>query len=166
MNGNKRGEKILPPFLQDDHVHLMRRHPFFAPVFLLMILGIVVVVGGALLIILQSGGKVSGGALIMIGPFPIIIGSDSTIVTVLIVVAVALIAMYIWRIPWWMRSQPPLRGGLRKDEERDATPKPEGNSRRPLPTECRQDQPVHPCGATEFCPEDPEKCVFFRGGLR
>lgn len=35
-----------------------------------------------------------------------------------------------------------------------------------LPDECQQDQPVHPCGSTEFCPEDPEKCVFYRGGLR
>ena len=139
-----------------------------APAFLLMILGIAVAVGGALLVALQPGGKVSGGALIMIGPFPIIIGSDNTIVTVLIVVAVALIAMYIWRVHRRMRSQPPLGGSLRIDAERDdiRSKNPEGNPSHPLPTECRQDQPVHPCGATEFCPEDPEKCVFFRGGLR
>ncbi len=34
------------------------------------------------------------------------------------------------------------------------------------PKECQQDQPLHPCGSTEFCPEDPEKCIFYRGGLR
>jgi hypothetical protein len=34
------------------------------------------------------------------------------------------------------------------------------------PRECRQSQPLHPCGSTEFCPEDPEKCIFFKGGLR
>lgn len=35
-----------------------------------------------------------------------------------------------------------------------------------FPKECHQDQQIHPCGSIEFCPEDPEKCVFFRGGLR
>jgi len=35
-----------------------------------------------------------------------------------------------------------------------------------LPKECHQGQQIHPCGSNEFCPEDPEKCVFFRGGLR
>ena len=35
-----------------------------------------------------------------------------------------------------------------------------------LPKECHQGQQIHPCGSIEFCPEDPEKCVFFRGGLR
>jgi len=32
--------------------------------------------------------------------------------------------------------------------------------------ECLQDQSIHPCGSTEFCPEDPEKCVYFKEGLR
>ncbi|NHV96534.1 MAG: hypothetical protein HA494_01910 [Thaumarchaeota archaeon] len=32
--------------------------------------------------------------------------------------------------------------------------------------ECDPDAPIHPCGAKEFCPEDPEKCIHFRGGLR
>jgi hypothetical protein len=35
-----------------------------------------------------------------------------------------------------------------------------------LPKESHQGQQIHPCGSIEFCPEDPEKCVFFRGGLR
>jgi len=31
---------------------------------------------------------------------------------------------------------------------------------------CDPEAPTHPCGAKEFCPEDPEKCIHFRGGLR
>jgi len=34
------------------------------------------------------------------------------------------------------------------------------------PKKCSQDQAIHPCGATQFCPEDPEKCLFFKEGLR
>lgn len=39
-------------------------------------------------------------------------------------------------------------------------------STRRIHEDCRPDQPIHPCGSTEFCPEDPEKCIFYRGGLR
>ncbi|UCH02757.1 MAG: hypothetical protein JSV20_02935 [Candidatus Bathyarchaeota archaeon] len=42
----------------------------------------------------------------------------------------------------------------------------ESKKRIPPPKECHQDQPIHPCESTAFCPEDPEKCVFFKGGLR
>jgi hypothetical protein len=36
----------------------------------------------------------------------------------------------------------------------------------PHPKHCSQDQTLHPCGAIHFCPEDPEKCLFFKDGLR
>ncbi|MEM2884111.1 MAG: hypothetical protein QXY08_05975 [Nitrososphaerales archaeon] len=32
--------------------------------------------------------------------------------------------------------------------------------------ECDPYAETHPCGAKEFCPDDPEKCIHFRGGLR
>ena len=35
-----------------------------------------------------------------------------------------------------------------------------------FPKPCSQDQTIHPCGATSFCPEDPEKYSFFKDGLR
>jgi len=35
-----------------------------------------------------------------------------------------------------------------------------------LPKECDPDQQIHPCGSRTFCPEDPEKCIFYKNGLR
>jgi hypothetical protein len=41
-----------------------------------------------------------------------------------------------------------------------------GGRRILLLKECCLDEPVHPCGSTGLCSEDPEKCIFFTGGLR
>jgi hypothetical protein len=42
----------------------------------------------------------------------------------------------------------------------------ENKKKTQLPKHCSQDQTIHPCGAIFFCPEDPEKCIFFKDGLR
>lgn len=43
----------------------------------------------------DSKGKISGGGLIMIGPIPIMFGTDKKLVVMMAIVAVAVIALYI-----------------------------------------------------------------------
>lgn len=67
---------------------------------LLIFLGFIVVFIGMALSMLTSGrrgskGKVGGGGLIMIGPIPILFGTDKKWVGVMAILALAIIALYI-----------------------------------------------------------------------
>lgn len=67
---------------------------------LLIFLGFIVSLIGMTLSMLSgsrrgSKGKVGGGGLIMIGPIPILFGTDKKLVVMMAIVAVAVIALYI-----------------------------------------------------------------------
>ena len=58
--------------------------------FTLMILGTLLVFAVGVLLVLRQGKGARGGGIIMIGPFPIVFGSDAKTVKALVLVAVAL----------------------------------------------------------------------------
>ncbi|MGQ9759420.1 MAG: TIGR00304 family membrane protein [Candidatus Methanomethylicaceae archaeon] len=62
----------------------------------LIFVGTFLIIAGLMLLMLRKKGNVEGGALIMIGPFPIVLGSSTRIVKALIIIAVAIIlAMFL-----------------------------------------------------------------------
>ena len=63
--------------------------------FTLMILGTLLVFAVGVLLVLRQGKGVMGGGIIMIGPFPIIFASDAKTVKTLIIIAIALMAMFL-----------------------------------------------------------------------
>jgi uncharacterized membrane protein len=63
--------------------------------FTLMILGTLLVFAVGVLLVLRQGKGAKGGGIIMIGPFPLILGSDAKTVKALVIIAVALIAMFL-----------------------------------------------------------------------
>jgi len=63
--------------------------------FTLMILGTLLVFAVGLLLVLRHGEGAKGGALLMIGPFPLVLGSDATTVKALMMIAIALLAMFL-----------------------------------------------------------------------
>ena len=62
--------------------------------FTLTILGTVVVFVAAMLFLLRRGQGARGGGIIMIGPIPIVFGSDAQTVKALIVFAAVLMAVF------------------------------------------------------------------------
>ncbi|MBC7112790.1 MAG: DUF131 domain-containing protein [Candidatus Methanomethyliales bacterium] len=56
----------------------------------LVLFGTFLIIAGLMLLALKNKEKVEGGALIMIGPIPIVIGSSPRIVKALIILGVAL----------------------------------------------------------------------------
>lgn len=62
--------------------------------FLIMILGFVITFTVAILLLCQVKGGVKGGGIIMIGPFPIIFGSDAKILKVILIIAMFLAAIF------------------------------------------------------------------------
>jgi len=67
---------------------------------LLILLGFIVAFMGMALTFLygnrrDSKGKISGGGLIMIGPIPILFGTDKKLAIMMAIVAVAVIALYV-----------------------------------------------------------------------
>ncbi|MGC8936047.1 MAG: TIGR00304 family membrane protein [Candidatus Methanomethylicaceae archaeon] len=52
--------------------------------------GVFLIIAGLMLLALKNKGKVEGGALIMVGPFPIVLGSSVRIVKALIILGIAL----------------------------------------------------------------------------
>lgn len=63
--------------------------------FTLMLLGTLLVFAVGVLLVLRQGKGARGGGIIMIGPFPIIFGSDAKTVKILVLVAVALIVGFL-----------------------------------------------------------------------
>ena len=63
--------------------------------FTLMILGTLLVFAVGVLLVLRQGKGVRGGGIIMIGPFPIVFGSDAKTVKALVLVAVALMVGFL-----------------------------------------------------------------------
>jgi uncharacterized protein (TIGR00304 family) len=62
---------------------------------LLILAGLALItVGFILLFVQQQGSNVKGGAILMIGPIPVIAGNDRRLLLVLMVLAIAL--MLIW----------------------------------------------------------------------
>jgi len=57
----------------------------------LVLLGTSLIIAGLMLLSLRKKGKVEGGALIMIGPIPIVVGSNARIVKALIILGVAIL---------------------------------------------------------------------------
>lgn len=79
----------------------MGQHLLFDIGFTLTILGVLIIVVATLLFLLRRGSGVRGGGIIMIGPVPIVFGSDAQTVKVLIVFAAILMAMFfIMNILW------------------------------------------------------------------
>ncbi len=56
----------------------------------IVLFGTFLIIAGLMLLALKNKEKVEGGALIMIGPIPIVIGSSPRIVKALIILGVAL----------------------------------------------------------------------------
>lgn len=56
----------------------------------LIFFGVFLIIAGLMLLALRNKGKVEGGVLIMIGPFPIVLGSNVRIVKVLIILGITL----------------------------------------------------------------------------
>ena len=63
--------------------------------FTLMILGTLLVFAVGVLLVLRQGKGARGGGIIMIGPFPIVFGSDAKTVKALVLVAVALMVGFL-----------------------------------------------------------------------
>jgi uncharacterized protein (TIGR00304 family) len=63
--------------------------------FTLMILGTLLVFAVGILLVLRQGKGARGGGIIMIGPFPIVFGSDAKTVKTLVLVAVALMVGFL-----------------------------------------------------------------------
>ncbi len=56
----------------------------------LVLFGTFLIIAGLMLLALKNKGKVEGGALIMIGPIPIVLGSSPRVIKALIILGVAL----------------------------------------------------------------------------
>lgn len=63
--------------------------------FTLMILGTLLVFAVGVLLVLRHGKGVRGGGIIMFGPFPLIFGSDAKTVRALVIIATALMALFL-----------------------------------------------------------------------
>jgi uncharacterized membrane protein len=61
----------------------------------LVLFGTFLIIAGLMLLALKNKGKVEGGALIMIGPLPIVLGSSPRVVKALIILGVALFLIII-----------------------------------------------------------------------
>jgi uncharacterized membrane protein len=61
----------------------------------LVLFGTFLIIAGLMLLALKNKGKVEGGALIMIGPIPIVLGSSPRVVKALIILGVALFLIII-----------------------------------------------------------------------
>jgi uncharacterized membrane protein len=73
----------------------MGQHLLFDIGFTLTILGALIIVVATLLFLLRRGGGARGGGIIMIGPVPIVFGSDAQTVKALIVFAAVLMAVFL-----------------------------------------------------------------------
>jgi len=63
--------------------------------FTLMILGTLLVFAVGVLLVLRQGKGMRGGGIIMIGPFPLIFGSDAKTVKTLVIIAIVLMALFL-----------------------------------------------------------------------
>ncbi|HOK57452.1 MAG TPA: DUF131 domain-containing protein [Methanothrix sp.] len=74
----------------------------------MLLLGILMMVAGILLLMVESvmrergeempadrGGEIRGGAVVMIGPIPVVIGSDQRTAVILMALAIALMAIWL-----------------------------------------------------------------------
>jgi uncharacterized protein (TIGR00304 family) len=66
---------------------------------LLIIIGFVVVMAGVVKMVkTEEAGSIRGGGVILIGPFPIVFGTDRDMVLISITgAALLLLALYLWR---------------------------------------------------------------------
>ncbi len=63
--------------------------------FLLIFIGFILVFLAILLSIMKLGGKVEGGGVVLIGPFPIIFGTNKSIVKIALLIAIIIIMTVI-----------------------------------------------------------------------
>jgi uncharacterized protein (TIGR00304 family) len=66
--------------------------------FLLVLVGFVVLAASMLRSAKNGGGQVKGGGVVMIGPIPIIFGSDAKWASVAIALAIVLVLVYIFGV--------------------------------------------------------------------
>lgn len=65
---------------------------------LLIVIGLVVVMAGVVKMFQTKESEVRGGGVILIGPFPIVFGTDRDMVLISIAgAALLLLALYLWR---------------------------------------------------------------------
>jgi len=70
----------------------------FAVGFILILVGSVILLVAAFLLVLRAlreKGRVRGGGLVMIGPFPVIFGTDKESVKVLLLLSIALVVLVL-----------------------------------------------------------------------
>ena len=70
----------------------------FAVGFILILVGSVILLVAAFLLVLRAlreKGRVRGGSLVMIGPFPVIFGTDKESVKVLLLLSIALVVLVL-----------------------------------------------------------------------
>jgi len=72
--------------------------------FLLVTLGFILVFASIALMALRGGEKVKGGGVVLLGPIPIVFGSDASAVKALLILAIALtvIVLLLFLAPWWL----------------------------------------------------------------
>ncbi|MBM5805031.1 MAG: DUF131 domain-containing protein [Candidatus Verstraetearchaeota archaeon] len=63
--------------------------------FALIFFGIYLIIVGLMLLALKSKGRVEGGALIMIGPIPIAIGTSTKIIKLLLLIGVMIFLIVV-----------------------------------------------------------------------
>ncbi len=68
--------------------------------FILIIIGIAIIVIGTLISILRGGGEVKSGGVILIGPFPIVWGTDSKWVLITIIIAIIILIVLTFILPY------------------------------------------------------------------
>ncbi|HDI75339.1 MAG: hypothetical protein DRJ52_10195 [Thermoprotei archaeon] len=75
---------------------------------MLIAAGIVLCIIGMLALMLRAAkgfGKVSGGGLVLIGPFPIVFGTSTKIVRIMILISIVLVAIFLilslMFVLWW-----------------------------------------------------------------
>jgi uncharacterized protein (TIGR00304 family) len=67
-------------------------------------LGILIMVIGMILTILRgNGGEVEGGGVVLIGPIPIVIGTSSRIIKVMLIVTIIMMVFIIALMMLWVK---------------------------------------------------------------
>ncbi|MET1102128.1 MAG: DUF131 domain-containing protein [Pyrodictiaceae archaeon] len=81
--------------------------------FALIIAGVVLSIIAIALTMLKAPGKTEGGAVVIIGPIPIVLSSSPTMAKYLMILAIILtiVVLLIFILPWLMFRHPPTRLG-------------------------------------------------------
>jgi len=78
-------------------------YDLFSLGFLLITLGFIMVFVSIAMMALRGGGKAKGGGVVLLGPIPIVFGSDADAVKAVLLLAIAftVIVLLLFLAPWW-----------------------------------------------------------------